>query len=161
MSKPPDGYVSVPEAQRQLGIARQSMYHLIEMRRIAHKRTSDGRIWVPQEAIDMRLAGRQRLRSSQCITATEAAEFHGVDVRTVRLWHTQGLIRGTKIHNRLCFTPSDVIAFVPPTYAGVGRLPKRPATRTLRGRHYPLSGSPQPPTERNTGEAERDTGSAP
>jgi hypothetical protein len=145
---PPPGYVSVGDAQRQLGIARQSMYHLIEMRRIASKRDKQGRIWVPQDAVDARLAGRQRLNSSQCISATEVSEFFGVDVRTVRLWHTQGLLHGTKIHNRLCFTPSDVIAFVPPTFAGAGRLPGRRATRTLRGRYYPPPGS-QPTNERN------------
>lgn len=120
-----------------LGVTRQRMYQLIEMGRVPSKRV-EHRIWVPIQAINARLAGEQRLNSNQCIAADEVADFFGVDVKTVREWQTQGLLKATKIHNRLCFNPQDVANFVPPTQGGVGRNPARAGTRTLRGRKYPL-----------------------
>jgi predicted site-specific integrase-resolvase len=133
----------VQEAYQRLGISKARTYQLIEMRRLPSVQTPDGRIWVPEEAIEARVAGKQRLGSSQCVSTTEVADFHGVDTKTVREWHAEGLLNASRIRNRLCFSPQDVVTFVPPTYNGPGRLPKRRPTRTLRGRVYPTPESQQ------------------
>jgi hypothetical protein len=154
-NKPPENHVSVTEARQMLGVAKARMYQLIELGRIESYRTPDGRIWIPVPAIERRLAGRQRLSSSQCIRASEVAEFFGVDVKTVREWHAGGLLRATKIENTLCFAPGDVIKFVPPTIDGPGRPTARKPTHTLRGRHYGPAGSDMKGT--TDGQTERAT----
>jgi len=145
--KPPPGHVSVPEAQKMLGIARQRMYQLIDLGRIPSKRVGKRR-FVPIQAINARMAAEARL-NGECIAADEVADFFGVDVKTVREWHTQGHMKASRIQNRLCFDLHDVTTFIPPTVGGVGRYPARPATRTLRGQHYPLPDD-HPDSERNT-----------
>lgn len=132
----PPGHVTVPEAQAMLGITRQRLYQLIAMGRIPSQKVGR-RIWIPQSAINQRLAGGQRLESNNCISASEVAEFFGVDVRTVREWYGAGLLKATKVFNRLCFTPTDIAAFIPPSSGGAGRYPARTGTRKLRGRVYP------------------------
>ena len=120
-----------------LGISRQRVYQLIEMGRLPVRRGAQRRIWVPLQAIEARLAGEQRLDSTQCISTGEVAEFFGVDERTVRDWQTRGYLHATKINNRLCFNPAEVVAFVPPGEGGPGRSPARRGTRTIRGRYFP------------------------
>lgn len=140
MSQPP-GTVSVPEACRQLGVGRQRLYQLVEMGRLGAVR--DGRrLWVLQESINARRAGRSRLESTQCITTQEVADFFGVDERTVREWYRMGQLHAHRINNRLCFSPGDVITFDPPGHSA-GRPPGRVATRTLRGRYYPPTSQPK------------------
>src|SRR6478736_7294895 len=102
MTKPPDGHVSVQEAVQMLGITKARTYQLIEMGRLAHLRTADKRVWVPLTAIEARLAGKQKLGSSLCVTTKEVADFHGVDTKTVREWFGDGLLRASRIGNRLC-----------------------------------------------------------
>ena len=137
MKNAPDGHVSVQEAVAMLGITKARIYQLIDMGRLPSLRTADKRIWIPLEAIELRNAGKQRLGSVNCVTTQEVADFHGVETKTVREWYGEGLLRASRIGNRLCFSPNDIINFVPPTYGGPGRLPKRRPTRTLRGRVYP------------------------
>ena len=137
MSSQPKGTMSVPDAQKALAISRQRLYQLIAMGRVPSIKTDDGRVWIPITAVEKRVAGNRRLGSNQCITTREVADFFGVDHRTVRDWFTQGRLKASKINNRLCFAPADVIAFVPPTEGSAGRNPARTPTRTLRGRVYP------------------------
>ena len=118
-------------------MSRQRVYQLIGWGRLPAEKV--GRTYrIPREAVARRVAGDQRLRSNQCVTSQEVADFFGVDVRTVRDWHINNELRARKINNTLCFNPVDVIKFVPKTYGGPGRHPARRPTRTLRGRHYPL-----------------------
>jgi hypothetical protein len=144
---PPPGHVSVPEAITQLGISRQRGYQLVRMG-ILPSVTIDGRVWVPQEAVNLRLAGESRLSSSQCVSTQEAADFFGVDLSTIHHWRKVGYLKATKVSNKLCFDINQIISFVPPRNSSVvGRYPARPGTRTLRGRYFPV---PQPTTdERN------------
>lgn len=121
-----------------LGVSRQRVYQLIGLGRLPSRKEGN-RIWIPQNAIQDRIAGEQRLGSNQCVTTQEVADFFGVNERTVRAWHDAGLIRALMINNQLCFAPTDIIKFAPPYNAGAGRPPKRAATRTLRGRYYPPS----------------------
>ena len=148
-SKAPPGHVSIPEAQRVLGIARQRVYQLIEMGRIESLRTPDGRVWVPMKALEKRQAGKDRLSSGQCISTKEVADFFGVDMKTVREWAGLGLLHSVKIANRLCFSPAEITKFVPPTsMGGPGRPPARAGTRTLRGKVYALpKGQPKQDTK--------------
>lgn len=147
MSERPDGHVSVQEAYQMLGIAKSRVYQLIDMRRLASTKTPDGRIWIPLEAIENRQAGKTRLGSTQCVTTNEVAQFHGVDSKTVRDWHANGLLKASRIGNRLCFSPEAVIKFVPPTIGGPGRPTKNRPTRTLRGRVYPAPAGQQATNE--------------
>jgi excisionase family DNA binding protein len=129
-------WMTVPEAQAALGVSRQRIYQLIGWGRLPAEKV--GRTYrIPTAAVQLRAAGDQRLKSNQCITSQEVADFFGVDVRTVRDWHIDGSLRAQKINNTLCFSPTDVISFVPPTYGGPGRHPARKPSRTLRGRTYP------------------------
>ena len=131
-------WMTVPETQEALGVSRQRIYQLINWGRLPAEKV--GRTYrVSREAVELRMAGDDRLRSNQCVTSKEVAQFFGVDVRTVRDWHLDGVLKARKINNTLCFSPADVIAFVPPTFGGgPGRHPARKGTRTLRGRTYPL-----------------------
>ena len=132
----PGEWMTVPEAQAALGVSRQRIYQLINWGRLPGEKV--GREYrISRAAVELRRAGDERLKSNQCITSQEVAEFFGVDVRTVRDWHIDGVLRARKINNTLCFSPQDVITFVPPTYGGPGRHPARKPTRTLRGRTYP------------------------
>jgi len=135
-TRPPDT-VTVPEAAGLLRISAQRVYQLINWGRLPGSAKVGRQYYIPVAAIEARLAADRRLASNQCITSQEVAEFFGVDVRTVRLWYTDGELKATKISNTLCFAPSDIIAFVPKTYGGPGRHPARRPTRTLRGRYYP------------------------
>jgi len=129
-------YLTVPETQAALGVSRQRIYQLIGWGRLPAEKV--GRTYrIPRAAVELRMAGEERLASNQCVTSKEVAEFFGVDVRTVRDWHVAGTLKARKISNTLCFNPADVIAFVPPTYGGAGRHPAHKPTRTLRGRYYP------------------------
>lgn len=129
-------WMTVPEVQAALGVSRQRVYQLIGWGRLPSEKV--GREYrVPRSAVETRMAGDARLKSNQCISSQEVAEFFGVDVRTVRDWHLDGTLRARKINNTLCFNPQDVITFIPPTYGGPGRHPARKPTRTLRGRTYP------------------------
>jgi excisionase family DNA binding protein len=149
MTVDPD-WMTVPETQAALGVSRQRVYQLIGWGRLPAEKV--GRTYrIPRAAVELRQAGDARLKSNQCITSQEVAEFFGVDVRTVRDWHIAGTLRARKINNTLCFAPQDVITFVPPTYqGGPGRHPARKPTRTLRGRTYP------PPASNPTMSNERD-----
>lgn len=132
----PGEWMTVPEAQEALGVSRQRVYQLIGWGRIPAEKV--GRTYrIPRAAVELRRAGNDRLESNQCVTSQEVAEFFGVDVRTVRDWHIEGTLKARKINNTLCFSPTDVITFVPPTYGGPGRHPARKPSRTLRGRFYP------------------------
>ena len=129
-------WLTVPETQKALGISRQRVYQLINWGRLPGEKV--GRTYrIPREAVELRMAGEEKLKSSQCVSTKEVAEFFGVDVRTVRDWHVAGFLKARKISNTLCFNPTDVISFVMPTIGGPGRHPARKGTRTLRGRHYP------------------------
>jgi hypothetical protein len=137
MMPAPPGYVSVKEAQEILGLSRQRAYQLVDLGRLASRKTADGRLWVSMESIAARQANVQALGSNNCITSQEVADFFGVDDKTVRTWHTSGLLRARKFNNRLCFSTNDIIKFVPPSSGHAGRNPARAPTRTLRGRYYP------------------------
>jgi len=129
-------WMTVPEVQAALGVSRQRVYQLIGWGRLPAEKV--GRTYrIPTSAVQLRLAGDERLKSSQCVTSAEVADFFGVDVRTVRDWQIAGALKARKINNTLCFSPQDVVTFVPPTYGGPGRNPARKPTRTLRGRVYP------------------------
>lgn len=135
-------WLTVPEAQKALGVSRQRIYQLIGWGRLPAEKA--GRTYrIPRSAVEMRMAGDERLKSNQCVTSQEVAEFFGVDVRTVRDWHVDGSLKAKKINNVLCFSPNDVITFIPPTYGGPGRHPARKPTRTLRGRFYPAPAGQQ------------------
>jgi len=139
MSTPAEAseWMTVPEAQEALGVSRQRIYQLINWGRLPGEKV--GRTYrIPRAAVELRRAGDERLKSNQCISSQEVADFFGVDVRTVRDWHVDGSLRARKINNTLCFSPQDVVTFVPPTYGGPGRHPARKPTRTLRGRTYPV-----------------------
>jgi len=145
---PPPGHVSVPEAITQLGVSRQRGYQLVRMGTLPSV-TINGRVWVPQAAVDMRLASESRLHSSQCVSTTEAADFFGVDISTIHQWRRQGHLKATKVANKLCFDINQIVNFVPPrTNATAGRYPARQGTRTLRGRYFPLppEAAEDPPT---------------
>ena len=116
-----------------LGITRQRLYQLVAMGRIDHKKVGRS-VFIPRAAVEDRIAGQQRLESNDCVSAQEVADFFGVDLSTVRVWLADGKLRASKIQNRLCFKPVDVIAFVPPA----GNAATSTATRMLNGRHYPL-----------------------
>lgn len=136
MSDAASEYMTVPEVQQALGVSRQRIYQLIGWGRLPASKV--GREYrIPRAAVELRMAGDERLKSNQCITTQEVAEFFGVDARTVRDWHIDGSLRAQKINNTLCFSPNDVIKFVMPTVGGPGRNPARKGTRTLRGRTYP------------------------
>lgn len=142
-ARPPDS-LTVAETAEALGVSVQRVYQLINWGRLSATKVG-ARYYVPIAEVDARIAGDQRLASNQCITSSEVAAFFGVDVRTVRDWYAAGELRGSKINNQLCFAPQDVITFIPKTFGGPGRHPARKATRTLRGRVYPLPPN-APPT---------------
>lgn len=141
----PHGYTSIPDAVVQLGISRQRVYQLVRMGILPSERRGN-RVWVPQAAIDARLAAEGRLNSNQCVSTREVADFFGVDLSTVHEWRRQGLLNPSKVNNTLCFDINEVIKLVPPrARTGTGRTPGKRPTRTLRGRYFP-----EPPDERNT-----------
>jgi hypothetical protein len=150
MSAPP-GHVSIAEAVRQLGIARQRVHQLIRMGLLAGTQADDKRWYVPQEAINERRALLQHQNSTQCITTREVADFFGVDVKTVRAWYHAKLLKGTMYGGRkgkLCFSTADVVSFVPPSLG----WRRKPPTRTLRGRTFPPPpGWPAGPTTNQKG----------
>lgn len=133
MSSPP-GMVPAMDAAKELGISRQRLYQLVAMGRLDSKKIGRS-LFIPRESLDARMAGRHRLESNDCATAREVAEFFGVDMSTVRSWLATGKLTATKINNRLCFRPNDIIQFVPPAVPGVDVSTK--GTRTLHGRYYP------------------------
>lgn len=146
---PPPGYVSVPEAYTQLGISRQRAYQLIRMGTLPSEKIGN-RVWVPQAAVEARLAAEGRLTSNQCVSTREAAEFFGVDISTIHQWRRQGHLTPTKVNNTLCFDINQIVNFIPPRHlASSGRYPARTGTRMLRGRYHPLPEIP----ERNTVES--------
>lgn len=134
---PPLDAIDVNEAARQLGVARQRVYQLVALGLLPATK-HHGRVWIPQAAVEARLAGEFRLNSNQCLSPEEVAEFFGVNERTVREWNRTGLLKAQRINNRLCFSPTEVIDFTPPATGGKGRPPKRRGTRTIRGRYYPV-----------------------
>lgn len=142
---PPPGHVSIAEAVRQLGIARQRVHQLIRMGILAGVQGDDGRWYVPQYALDERRALLQHQNSTQCISTKEVADFFGVDIKTVRGWYHAKLLKGQMFGGRkgkLCFAVADIVKFIPPTFG----WRKRPPTRILRGRyHPPPRGWPQEP----------------
>lgn len=136
-TRPPNS-VTVPEAAQLLGITAQRVYQLIGWGRLPGTAKVGSRYYIPVAAVERRIAEDQRLASNQCITSQEVAEFFGVDVRTVRLWYTDGDLKAHKINNILCFHPEDIAGFIPPTFkGGPGRHPARRGTRTIRGRYFP------------------------
>ena len=135
--KPPAGHMGVTEASIALGVSRQRIYQLIREERLPSKKLSN-RYWVPVSAVLARRNAEEKLRSDECITTQEVADFFGVNERTVRDWNNLGLLTATSINNTLCFQPADVIAFAPPgSLGGAGRPPARKPTRSLRGKRYP------------------------
>jgi len=137
--------MTVPEAQAVLGVSRQRVYQLINWGRLDGEKVGNT-YRVKRDSVNLRLAAGSRLGSGQCISSVEVSDFFGVDVRTVRDWVSQGVLKARKINNRLCFAPGDVVTFNPPTYSSSqGRYPGRKPTRTLRGRYYPPpEGQPTP-----------------
>lgn len=140
MTAPP-GHVSVNDVMHLLGISRQRVYQLVGLRRLASTKVA-GRVWIPMSAVEDRLAGEKRLRSNQCVTTQEVADFFGVNERTVREWQVTGALKALTINNQLCFAPNDIAAFVPPSSGGAGRNPGKRATRTIRGRYFPPPSGP-------------------
>ena len=154
MSAPP-GHVGIAEAVRQLGIARQRVHQLIRMGILAGVQADDGRWYVPQHALDERRALLQHQNSTQCITTKEVADFFGVDIKTVRGWYHAKLLKGRMFGGRkgkLCFSTTDVVNFVPPSFG----WRRKPPTRILRGRHHPEPpGWPQGPNPTRNREEQR------
>jgi len=150
MSESEQEYYTPPQAALALGISKQRTYQLISFGQFPGTIRRGRNYYIPKEVIEDRLAGNERLESKNCVSAQEVADFFGTNVRTVRDWNTEGLLPAQRIHGRLCFAPTDVIAFIPKTYGSSGRYPARKPTRTLRGRKYPVpEGQQQPPNERN------------
>jgi excisionase family DNA binding protein len=144
---PPPGYMSVPQAAEQLGITGASTYRLINTRHLKVSRR-DGRIWVAESSVRRRNATLGHLRSGECVSVDEVAEYFGVHRRTVLGWNRAGQLEGQRVSNRLCFTIADVTAFIPSSATGWGRRPAKTPTYTLRGVRYP---APKPPIrERDT-----------
>lgn len=124
----PEGFVSVEEAARRLGIARANGYRLIKTGQLPIVERN-GQTWVPVESIAARLESLYAL-TTDCIRTREVADFFGVHPVTVLIWHRKGLLPARRIANQLCFSAHDVVTLVPP-----GAHPDAP--RVLRDVHYP------------------------
>jgi predicted site-specific integrase-resolvase len=111
--RPPPGHLSVKEASARLGIAHQRAYQIIALGLLPSTRRS-GRLWVPERAVDQRIADQAR-QQHRCLGTVEVARRFGVTVKTVLTWRDRGLLTSTKIQNKLCFSPEEVEKFVRPS----------------------------------------------
>lgn len=89
-----DRFISLSQAARRLGLAKDTLRSLIDSGRIKGAVLPNGEIGVSEPELDQIVTREQfeHLRG-QSITIKEASEKYGVDSETIRKWSKRGYIR--------------------------------------------------------------------
>ena len=117
-----DRFISLPQAARRLGLAKDTLRSLIDSGRIKGAVLPNGEIGVSEPELDSIVTREQFVHlRGKSITLKEAAEKYGIDSETIRKWSKRGYIRTLREGYSAEFDLADV-AYCATVYKAQGGM---------------------------------------